>query len=317
MEVKESFKKRIEKQVGKQEANKFFETLQKRTRKALRVNTLKSSFNEIKKTFKENSWNFKEYPELNAFVIESELNPGELGKKREHQTGNYYIQELTSMLPVYALNPKEDELVLDLCAAPGSKTTQLAMFMKNKGTIFANEVKKDRINILSSNLERCGVTNTILTQEDGLKFCKVFNEEKFLFDKILIDAPCSGEGTIMNDPEAMKIWNENMIKKFSRIQKNLIESAFKILKPQGALVYSTCTLDIEEDEEVIQYLLEKYPAQIKIEKVSFPLKSKEGTIKYQNKKLDNQIKNCAKFWPQDNGSEGFFVAKIIKIKDKF
>lgn len=313
--MKKEFKERIERQIGKKDAEKFFETFKKRTRKAFRVNTIKADSEDIKQRIKEKGWKFRQITGLkDAFIIDTELNPGELGKTIEHNIGDYYIQEITSMLPALALEPKKNEKVLDLCAAPGSKTTQIAALMNNKGMLLANEVRKDRVNILSANLDRCGVSNCIVTNTDGLRVCRFFRENKFLFDKILVDAPCSGEGTIMNDPTILRTWNPNMIKKFSRIQKQLIESAFNSLIPGGAMVYSTCTLEVEEDEEVIQYLIEKFPKQLEIEKISLPLKERPGLKSWDNKKFDKQMQNCAKFWPQDNGSEGFFIAKIHKIK---
>src|SRR3989344_4415679 len=122
------------------------------------------------------------------------LEPGELGRALEHMLGYYYIQDLASMLPVLALEPKPGELILDMCASPGSKTTQISACMENKGTIIANEVSLSRIRILASNLERCGCSNVIITRKDGIAICKKFQNQGIKFDKILIDAPCSGEG---------------------------------------------------------------------------------------------------------------------------
>ncbi|MEK6842400.1 MAG: RsmB/NOP family class I SAM-dependent RNA methyltransferase, partial [Nanoarchaeota archaeon] len=156
------------------------------------------------------------------------LEPGELGRSLEHLLGYYYIQEIASMLPAIALNPKPNELVLDLCAAPGSKTTQMASMMKNSGVLIANDAKLDRIKILASNLERCGVMNTIITRKDGVVLCrklKELNEKGRLsegnlgvlaFDKILIDAPCSGEGTIRSSPKTLLMWNINTVKSLSK-----------------------------------------------------------------------------------------------------
>jgi 16S rRNA C967 or C1407 C5-methylase (RsmB/RsmF family) len=134
-------------------------------------------------------------------IVENELMPGELGRAIEHLLGYYYIQEIASMLPPLVLNPKEEEKVLDLCASPGSKTTQIAARMKNEGLLVANEVKFGRIKILAANIERCGVTNCVITRRDGIALCKKFKENGFLFDKILLDAPCSGEGTIRSTLE--------------------------------------------------------------------------------------------------------------------
>jgi 16S rRNA C967 or C1407 C5-methylase (RsmB/RsmF family) len=120
------------------------------------------------------------------------------------------------MLPVLVLKPEPEELVLDLCSAPGSKTTQIVAEMKNTGTIIANEISLRRIKILASNLERCGVTNTIITKKEGLALCKKLKKEGFEFDKILVDAPCSGEGTLRSSPKTYKMWNIKAVKKNSR-----------------------------------------------------------------------------------------------------
>src|SRR3989344_6004997 len=129
------------------------------------------------------------------------LEPGELGRALEHMLGYYYIQDLASMLPVLVLEPKPGELILDMCASPGSKTTQIAACMENKGTIIANEVSLGRIKILASNTERCGCSNTIITRKDGIALCKRFKNAEIIFDRILIDAPCSGEGTLRSSPK--------------------------------------------------------------------------------------------------------------------
>ena len=172
-EPKPIFTERMKSLLGK-DFEKYWEISQTESLRSIRVNTLKISPKELKKKLEEKSWivkqPFKNHDEI--MTIESELQPGELGRSLEHLLGYYYIQELASMLPAIALNPKENEKVLDLCASPGSKTTQIASMMKNTGTIIANEVKLSRIKILASNLERCGVTNAIITKKDGIAFCK-------------------------------------------------------------------------------------------------------------------------------------------------
>ena len=194
----------------------------------IRCNTLKISSDELFLRLKKR-WNvvqlFPKYPEI--ILIDQELGPGELGNAIEHLLGYYYLQEIASMLPAIALNPKQNELVLDLCAAPGSKTTQMAAMMKNKGTIIANDSKLDRIKILASNLERCGVTNAIITRTDGIHLCRRMKEENFLFDKILVDAPCSGEGTIRSSKKTLLMWNINAVNGLSKVQKKLLDSGDK------------------------------------------------------------------------------------------
>ena len=146
---------------------------------------------------------------------------------------------------------KPEETVLDLCASPGSKTTQISAKMETTGVLIANEIHLGRIKILASNLERCGVTNAVITKKEGSAICRTFKKQEMLFNKILIDAPCSGEGTLRTSPKTFKMWNINTVKKLSRIQKSLLYSAFEILKVGGEIIYSTCTHAPEENEEVI------------------------------------------------------------------
>ena len=284
--------------------------------KSIRCNTLKISSDELKKRLEKKGWAIKQpwekFPEV--MVVENELGPGELGRSLEHQLGYYYIQELASMLPVIALNPQPDEKVLDLCSSPGSKTTQIASKMKNTGVIIANEINLKRIKILSSNLERCGVVNAIITKKEGTAFCNRLKKENFLFDKVLIDAPCSGEGTLRSTPKTYLMWNINTIKKLSKIQKRLISSAIEILKPGGEIVYSTCTHAPEENEEVIDFSLKEFGGRIKIEKISLPVKCREGIKEWQGKEYSEKVKNSCRIYPQDSNTEGFFIAKFKKIK---
>ena len=242
------------------------------------------------------------------------LEPGELGRSLEHLLGYYYVQELASMLPVIALNPQEGELILDLAASPGSKTTQISAKMKNTGTIIANEVSLGRIKILASNLERCGVTNCIITRKDGVAFCeriKKFNPNLKL-DKILIDAPCSGEGTLRSTPKTYQMWNPKTIFNLSRLQKSLVASAIEILKDGGTLVYSTCTHAPEENEEVVNFVLEKFP-EIKIEQIKLPIKCRQGITIWQDKEYNKEIKKSCRIYPHDANTEGFFITKFKKI----
>jgi len=241
-----------------------------------------------------------------------DLAPGELGRALEHLLGYYYIQELASMLPVLVLNPKENERVLDLCASPGSKTTQIAARMNNTGLIIANEVKFGRIKILSANTERCGVMNMLITKRDGIALCKRFKEESFLFDKILLDAPCSGEGTIRSTPKTLEMWNIKTIENLSKLQKSLIASAIEILKPGGELVYSTCTHAPEENEEVVDFALKNF--NVKIEKVNLPVKARQGITNWKEKSYSQDVKFSCRIYPQDANTEGFFIAKIRKLK---
>ena len=240
-----------------------------------------------------------------------DLEPGELGRALEHLLGYYYVQELASMLPVLVLEPKPNELILDLCSAPGSKTTQLSATMSNTGTITANEVSLGRIKILASNLERCGCSNVIITKKEGEAFCKKLKKAEFYFDKILVDAPCSSEGTLRTTPKSYLMWNIKTIKNLPRIQKNLISSALEILKPNGVLVYSTCTHAPEENEGVVNKILKEFD-NVEIEEINLPLKHREGITSWENQTYNQRVKKCARIYPQDNNTEGFFIAKLRK-----
>lgn len=278
---------------------------------SIRCNTLKISVNELKKRLNEKNWRikqpFKDFPEI--MIIESEIKPGELGRSLEHQLGYYYIQEISSMLPILTLKPRENEKLLDLCSSPGSKTTQAASFMNNKGTIIANEVKFGRIKILSSNLERCGVSNTIITKKDGIALCRKLQKQKITFDKILVDAPCSGEGTIRSSPKTLKMWNIKTINNLSRLQKALVASTIPLLEKQGELIYSTCTHSPEENEEIVDFIIENFP-ELEIQKINLPLKTRQGITKWKNKEFKKEVKHSCRIYPQDNDTEGFFIAKF-------
>ena len=241
------------------------------------------------------------------------LAPGELGRSLEHLLGYYYAQEIASMLPVLILNPEENELVLDLASAPGSKTTQISGMMNNKGTVIANELQLGRLKVLKTNLERCGAANVIITKREGSALCEKFYKEGFSFKRILIDAPCSGEGTLRSTPKGFLMWNINNIKQFSNIQKKLIESALRILNKGGTLIYSTCTHAPEENEEVIDFALKNF-TDIKTEKINLPkeLKVRQGITKWNDKSYSKQVKHACRIYPQDNNTEGFFIAKLVR-----
>ncbi len=307
------FKERIESLIkDKEDLKAFWQFSEKELPRTIRCNTLKLSPEELKIRLESKGWRinqpYKEYPEI--MRVENSLLPGELGKSREHLLGYFYAQELSSMMPILALQPEENEIVLDLCASPGSKTTQAAASMNNRGTIIANDKDIARISILSSNLEKCGISNTLVTRHDGVVLCEKLKKLGMQFDKILADVPCSGEGNIRSNPKTLVMWNIKMIKKLSRIQKKLAESALSLLKAGGELVYSTCTHSPEENELVIQYLLDSF--DIEIQNISLPFKTREGITEWQGVKLSRELKKCIRIYPQDNNTEGFFLCKMRK-----
>lgn len=305
--VKPLFFDRIKKLMGN-ETDLFFSFYFKPLDNWIRINTLKISCEDLIFRLK-NRWEISQPFENKEIIkIMSPLKPGELGKTKEHLFGYYYIQDISSMMPVIALKPQNDEKILDLCAAPGSKTTYIAAMMKNEGLLIANDYKINRIIILNGNLQRCGVSNCIVTREDAIKLCKKL-EGKIKFDKILVDAPCSGEGT--RSDITFKIWNIKMIKILSLKQKKILANAIKCLKEDGIIVYSTCTLSPEENEEVIDFIIKNF--NMKVEKIKLPIKTRHGIIRWDDKKYDNEVRKCVRIYPQDNNSEGFFIAKLRKV----
>ncbi len=316
-ELKPVFVERMKKLLSEErDFESYLEILKKEPLKSIRCNTLKISPEKLKKRLESKGWKiilpFDSHPEI--MVVENELLPGELGRNLEHMLGYYYVQEIASMLPVIVLNPKKNEFFLDLCASPGSKTTQVAAKMENTGTVIANEVSLGRIKILASNTERCGITNTILTKKDGAALCRRLKNEGYLFDKILVDAPCSGEGTLRGTPKTAKMWNINTVKKLQRVQKELLVSAFEILKVGGEIVYSTCTHSPEENESTVDFTLKKFGDSIEIEKIKLPVNCREGILEWEGREYDERVKYCCRIYPHDSNTEGFFISKFRRVK---
>lgn len=317
LEPKPAFEERMRLLLdGEKDYENFLKICYERPVNSIRVNTLKISVEELKNKLEKKGWKinqpFKDFPEI--FIVENKLLPGEIGKSEEHLLGYFYVQEISSMMPLILLNPSEEERILDLCASPGSKTTQASAMMKNSGTLIANDGSLGRFLILCANLERCGASNVFCLQKEGSYLCKEFEESDFRFDKILLDAPCSGEGIIRSNPKTFLMWNEKQFGFFARTQRKLSESAMRILKVGGEMVYSTCTHAPEENEEIIQNLLDKF--DIKIEKTKLPLRTRQGISSWKEKKFSNEIQNCHRIYPQDNNTEGFFLCKIKKLSDK-
>ena len=277
--------------------------------RSIRVNTLKISVKELKENIEKN-WALEQIPWCReGFWIEhAKKERRDIGNLIEHSLGYFYLQEAASMIPPIVLEPKPHEIVLDIAASPGSKTTQIAQYMQNQGMLIANDYTIERMKPLSINLQRCGVTNAVVTLMEGQRFKKSGIE----FDRVLVDAPCSGTGTIRKSLKTIGIWNPDMIRRLSITQKQLIETGFNLLQENGTLVYSTCSLEPEEDEEVVDFLVNKYK-NAKLEEIKLNLKKSRAITEFEGKKYSDEIKKCLRIWPQDNDTEGFFVAKIKKI----
>jgi NOL1/NOP2/sun family putative RNA methylase len=203
------------------------------------------------------------------------------------------------MIPPVVLEP--EGFVLDMCASPGSKTTQIATY---DCAVFAND-RVRRMAPLQHNVQRCGATNVILTRQDGTCY-----KSNMLFDRVLVDAPCTGVGAIRKKYEIAKMWSRTAIRQLVATQRRLIIRGFDLLEPDGVMVYSTCTLSPEENEGVVDYLLRNRDAQI--EKISLPIKRSDPVLEWRGEKYNESVSKTLRIYPQDNDTEGFFVAKVVK-----
>ena len=264
---------------------------------SLRVNSLKSNAKNVQNQLTLNNIEFKKSDFWeNAFIIEN-VNEDIIRSLDIYKNGEIYLQNLSSMLPPIILDPKENEDIFDMTAAPGSKTTEMAMISNNKAHITACEMNKIRFDRLMYNLEKQGAKCVYAMQKDARQI-----DDFFSFDKILLDAPCSGSGTInTNDINLNKYFTEKLIEKSIKTQKALINKAIKILKEGGELVYSTCSVLQEENENIIKDLLN----QKNIELINIDFE------KYKLPILPTKIKGTICVMPTDE-YEGFFVAKIRK-----
>lgn len=237
----------------------------------------------------------------------------ELSHSDDAEEGRIYIQNAASFIPPLVLDPKPHERILDMCAAPGGKSSHIAAITGNKAELWVNDNSRTRLNRMLTNFGRLGVKpqNTTLYSIDSLK--RQLPEE--YFDKILLDAPCSGEGMIdIDDPKALDHWSVAHIKRLQRIQKKAITTAWDLLKPGGTLVYSTCTIAPEENETVVDYLLRKREGSSLLP-INIPLPNRIPTIKsWNNKTFAHDLSHCLRLAPSPD-IEAFFVAHIRKPKN--
>lgn len=234
-----------------------------------------------------------------------------LGRGIDHTTGLVYSQEPSAQFVAEVLSAQPGERVLDLAAAPGGKSTQLAAQINGQGLLWTNEIFFGRAKILSENIERFGVANAIVSSADSRDLAK---QLPAYFDRVLLDSPCSGEGMFRKDPEAITYWSEDYPRECAERSEAILENAVKMLRPGGVLVYSTCTFAPEEDEQIIAWLLDRYPemALLPIDKVAGSGIA-DGRPEWADGNPDLAL--TARLWPQDLPGEGHFVAKLKKADD--
>ncbi len=236
-----------------------------------------------------------------AFKINSPFKPG---KTIEFLSGQIHVQEEVSMLPVMAVDPQPNETILDMCAAPGNKTAGLCLKLKESGLVVGNDLKSGRIALLQNTITRLGFTNCLITQQDGLDI-----STDHYFDKILVDAPCSAEGNIRKSKWSRR--NQSRTEKYRPIQQALLKQALRLVKKGGAVIYSTCTYSPIENEMVVNSVL---GPNIRIEPIGLPksLTYSPGITEWEGEKLDPSLAQSCRFWPHQNDTGGFYVAKLRK-----
>lgn len=295
-------------------------------RKCVRVNTLKCSVEDFTKYAKAREWELKPIPWCReGFFIDREDRSEALGKDLLHILGGFYIQEASSMLPPTLLSAKPEEVVLDMSAAPGSKTTQLSAVMQNTGVLMANDVQEKRLWALLNNTQRCGLLNVLVTRKVGQWFA---GNMTGMFHRVLCDAPCTAQGTARKDSDALTYCSLENIGKMAKLQRELLESAIHACAIGGTIVYSTCTLTPEENEGVIRSILNKFCDQIIVDSIEEDddlciekniLKQAISDSHVVQEKMDEEEgKKTVRFsalrlWPQTFDTEGFFAVRLKKI----
>ncbi|ANF23406.1 tRNA (cytosine(49)-C(5))-methyltransferase [Thermococcus piezophilus] len=288
-----------------EDTDEFWEFIVRPLRQSIRVNTLKAPFDYIVERLSER-YELEPIPwAREGFFIDVE----NLATILEHSLGLIFGQEASSMIPPVVLDPKPGELVLDMAAAPGSKTGQIAQYMENEGCIIANDPKIERANVLIANLNRMGVLNTRVTTRDGAYFGRFENT----FDRVLLDAPCSSVGMIRKKWRFLTEWNLRTVVRYMNIQKRLILASYRALKPGGVMVYSTCTIDPLENEGVVDYLLRKTDARL--DDIDLPVKTSEPVLEWEGRTYSEELRKTRRIHPNDNDTEAFFIAKIVKPKE--
>ena len=300
MKLPETFEIKMKQLLGQEEFEQYLDSYELPKYQGIRINTLKVDLDIWKKinpfaTLKEVPWCHE------GFYYQLEDKPS---KHPYYYAGLYYIQEPSAMSPGAYLPVEEGDKVLDLCAAPGGKSTQVAAKLNHTGLLVANDISASRAKVLAKNLENFGVSNMIVTAEKPEKLATAWPG---FFDKILIDAPCSGEGMFRKDESAIKSWETHGIDYCIALQEDILESAAKLLKPSGMMLYSTCTFSPEENEQMIKAFLLKHP--------EFSVKPLEavGGIKHARPDWADapaQLEGALRLWPHHLEGEGHFVCLL-------
>ncbi|CCF60165.1 hypothetical protein KAFR_0J00970 [Kazachstania africana CBS 2517] len=294
------------------EAVEFFEANEVARPITIRTNTLKTRRRDLAQTLVNRGVNLQpigNWTKVGLQIFDSQV---PIGATPEYLAGQYILQAASSFLPVIALDPQENERILDMASAPGGKTTYISALMKNTGCVFANDANKNRTKSLIANIHRLGCTNTIVCNYDAREFPKVIGG----FDRILLDAPCSGTGVIGKDQSVKVSRTEKDFIQIPHLQKQLLLSAIDSVdansKSGGVIVYSTCSVAVEEDEAVVDYALRKRP-NVKLVETNLAI-GKEGFTSFRGKKFHPSLKLTRRYYPHTYNVDGFYVAKFQKVR---
>ncbi len=305
MKLPEDFLYRMKALLEEKEYEEFLKSYEKPRYYGLRVNTLKISVEDFLKI---SPFELEPIPwTKDGFYYKEGENPG---KHPYYYAGLYYIQEPSAMFPGAIIDARPGERILDLCAAPGGKTVQMAAGMKGQGLLVANDINSDRVKALVKNIELCGVKNAIVTNETPERLAKNFAG---YFDKILVDAPCSGEGMFRKDEEAARSWANFKCEKCAGMQWDILKHVDKMLAPNGVIVYSTCTFSPEEDEKMISNFINVYTDY---EVLDIPRVNgiEKGRPDWSDG--NEQLSKTARLWPHKLKGEGHFTAMLKKSGDR-
>jgi NOL1/NOP2/sun family putative RNA methylase len=303
MKIPQEFIDRMKRLLGA-EYEAFIASYQEPRQQGLRVNMCKTNPKDLLQRV---DWSLTPVPwTKDGFYYPEDVRPA---KHPYYHAGLYYIQEPSAMSPAAVLHPQPGEKVLDLCAAPGGKTTQLASMMQGQGVLVTNDNNPNRVKALAKNIELYGITNAIVTNETPDRLANVFPA---YFDRILVDAPCSGEGMFRKEPDMVKSWSEQAIETCCEMQREILTDAARMLRPGGWLVYSTCTFAPEENEQMIAEFLEQHP-DFSIVPIALYEGWESGRPEWTaNPKEYAAVKGTARLWPHRVKGEGHYVALLQK-----
>ncbi|KAA3615027.1 MAG: RsmB/NOP family class I SAM-dependent RNA methyltransferase [Calditrichaeota bacterium] len=279
--------------------------------KSIRINNLKENYPAIIDKLQNNGFKLKELPftKIGYFLEEA---PFSLSHSLGFFKGNFAFQGASSQIPPIVLDPKPGENVLDMAAAPGSKSTQLGVLMNNSGHLVINDSNIKRMQALNANLQKTGLINHCVYYSAGERLGRLFPQ---YFDKVLLDTPCTGLGTLATHKEIKAWWSYEKLAKINGIQHQLFVSAIKATKVGGEIVYSTCSIAPEENELIVERMINKYPLEV------LPIENEglqqfdDGWTKYKDVQLSPSLKHTKRIWSHKHGMEGFYIARLRKTEE--